>query len=303
MRGIIAFLLFFSLSAQGQFIIDSYRFGAAGLLLDDYPTASAAYSLRLLRTAYTGDAIVVRRSSNNDTLAIGFSGGVLDTAAMKTFCGTGGTDTCFVRRWYDQSGNAIDFTQPTNANQPTIISSGSIFYFAGEVAVDFDGTNDFLDGPVLSNYITNSTYTFFGVASADTITTTTDNNGIYDNANLWGNAGGYIGLNFRRSPNRVNLFNYDNNYDVIAANINLSEDYIFLNRHAGGNIFLALNNNSESSLASGNASFVSSAARIGRNYASLYFNGKIKELIFYKTDQSSNRTAIETNINNFYSIY
>jgi hypothetical protein len=302
MRGIvISFLLLFSLSAQGQFVIDSYRFGAAaGLLLDDYPTAAAAYSLRLLRTAYTGDAIVVRRSSNNDTLAIGFAGNFLDTASMKTFCGA---NNCTIRRWYDQSGNAIDFTQTTNGNQPTIIASGSIIYFAGEVAVDFDGTDDFLLGPALSNFITNSTYTFFGVASADTITTNAANNVIFDNTNLWGEAGGYASLNFRNSPNRVSLNNFDGNNDVIDANINLSEDYIFLNRHAGGNIFLALNNNSESSLASGNTSILTTATRIARNYSTLYFNGKIKELIFWKTDQSTNRTAIETNINNFYSIY
>jgi hypothetical protein len=34
---------------------------APSLLLDIYPSASAAYSLRLLRTAYSGSAIRVRR--------------------------------------------------------------------------------------------------------------------------------------------------------------------------------------------------------------------------------------------------
>jgi hypothetical protein len=34
-------------------------------LLDTYSGAAAAYSLRLLRSAYTGDAIRVRRASDN----------------------------------------------------------------------------------------------------------------------------------------------------------------------------------------------------------------------------------------------
>jgi hypothetical protein len=50
-------------------------------LLDDYPNAAAAYSLRLLRTAYTGDAIRVRRASDNTEQDIGFVN-ELDTAAL-----------------------------------------------------------------------------------------------------------------------------------------------------------------------------------------------------------------------------
>ena len=36
---------------------------APSLLLDTYPNAAVAYSLRKLRTAYSGSAIRVRRSS------------------------------------------------------------------------------------------------------------------------------------------------------------------------------------------------------------------------------------------------
>jgi hypothetical protein len=34
-----------------------------------------------------------------------------------------------------------------------------------------------------------------------------------------------------------------------------------------------------------------------------YFNGRIREIIFYNSDQSANRPAIEANINNQYDIY
>ena len=42
-------------------------------LLDTYPNAAAAYSVRKLRTAYTGSAIRVRRSSDNAEQNIGFT--------------------------------------------------------------------------------------------------------------------------------------------------------------------------------------------------------------------------------------
>jgi hypothetical protein len=37
--------------------------------------------------------------------------------------------------------------------------------------------------------------------------------------------------------------------------------------------------------------------------SSIYFNGNQSELIFYTTDESTNLSGIQTNINDFYSIY
>ena len=43
---------------------------------------------------------------------------------------------------------------------------------------------------------------------------------------------------------------------------------------------------------------------LGSNYSSSYYlNGYISEFMIYPTDQSANRTGIETNINTEYTIY
>lgn len=58
------------------------------LISDLYPNAAVAYSLRKLRSAYTGSAIRVRRSSDNTEQDFGFtSTGELDTNAIETFVG------------------------------------------------------------------------------------------------------------------------------------------------------------------------------------------------------------------------
>ena len=58
------------------------------LLLDTYPNAAVAYSLRKLRTAYTGSAIRVRRFVDNAEQDFGFdTNGDLDTAPMLDFVG------------------------------------------------------------------------------------------------------------------------------------------------------------------------------------------------------------------------
>ena len=93
-------------------------------LLDTYPNAAAAYSVRALRIAYTGSAIRVRRASDNAEQDIGFTVfGNLDTTALTSFCsGTNG----FVTTWYDQSGNNNPLFKNSATNQPRIVNSGEI---------------------------------------------------------------------------------------------------------------------------------------------------------------------------------
>jgi hypothetical protein len=332
MRGIvISFLLFFSLSAQGQFIIDSYRFGGAAgpinnPLLDSFPSAHSAYSLRLLRTAYTGDAIVVRRA-NNDTLSIGFASGYLDTAAMKTFCGTGGSDSCTVRRWFDQSGNARNVAQTTTANQPTIMRAGAIVYYEGVVAIDFDGTNDVLTAATATdwNFLHQSGIYFnFGVSKAGNVA---DPNAVY---NIWGNTtsvvnrGAVFNFDDRSSASRNNGFTFAMALTagnlVNSPNNIVTPNVLFLhtvytdanNATAAEKNGIAVNGGSYSKLNTGTSNAFTTNATYPLSFGSnrnssgvfeLFLTGQIFEQIFYASDQSSNRAAIETNINNFYSIY
>ena len=93
-------------------------------LLDLYPTAYAAWSLRRLSSTYSGAAIEVTRTSDSATQDIGFDGETenLDTNALATFAGS---NTCVVSIWYDQSGNSRDISIPS-AKRPTIVSSGTL---------------------------------------------------------------------------------------------------------------------------------------------------------------------------------
>ena len=107
-------------------------------LLDTYPSAAAAYSVRLLKSDYTGNAIRVRRSSDNAEQNIGFDGsGNLDTTALTSFCSD--TDG-FVTIWYDQSGNGINVAQGTATLQPQIVSGGSVLLVNGKPAIFSNGT-------------------------------------------------------------------------------------------------------------------------------------------------------------------
>jgi hypothetical protein len=115
-------------------------FAAGNLLLDDYPNASLAYSLRKLDKDYSGSAIRVRRSNDNAEQDIGFVGNELDTASLKTFVGTGNSG--FVTVWYNQADSAGVFgtknaTQTTAANQPRIVNAGTVERANGKPSIRF----------------------------------------------------------------------------------------------------------------------------------------------------------------------
>lgn len=111
-------------------------------ILDTYPNASAAYSLRKLRAAYSGSAIRVRRSSDDSEQDIGFdSNNELDQTALTTFVGAGDG---FVVTWYDQTGG-INFTQTVAFNQPQIVLNGAVIVENSKPALDFNGTAHYME--------------------------------------------------------------------------------------------------------------------------------------------------------------
>jgi hypothetical protein len=100
--------------------------------------ATVAYSLRKLRSDYSGNAILVRRSSDNVTQAIGFDvSGSLDQSALTSFIGA---NSGYVVTWYDQSGFNNHVTQSNLSSQPRIVNAGTIETFNGKPAVYFNGS-------------------------------------------------------------------------------------------------------------------------------------------------------------------
>jgi hypothetical protein len=303
------------------------------LLLDDYPNAAAAYSLRKLDKDYTGSAIRVRRSNDNSEQDIGFtSSGDLDTASLKTFVGTGNSG--FVTVWYNQGDSAnLNFTQTTAVNQPRIISNNIIDTRLGEPSLNFQASNNnFME-------VSSSTATFsflhktgkkslFYVIGAN-FTGGSDPNESYvilDNTALSSvNTGYAMSYDDRSSLSRNNvIFNFitrgvvnqptisavtaNNYFQPFTANL-LSQFIDNDNATAslrnslyynGGS--LSQTNTFTNTASNGNASF---NMRMGRRANNTDFNlkGYISEIIIYDSDQSSNRTGIETNINSYYGVY
>jgi hypothetical protein len=268
----------------------------ASLLLDLYP-ATAAYSLRKLRTAYSGSAIRVRRSSDNAEQDIGFSGNDLDTTSLLTFVGAGDG---FVVTWYDQQG-ANNLTQGSSVSQPQIVSSGSLITRGGKGAVKFLNSRLLYNANVFNTGGLNTSH--FSVSNNDASP----------------NSVGTI-ISTGTTFNTIRLFNERssiNKRQMIINNVSAVNYVVEMSTfRTDGNPLLQSNFIDSSYNMSGfdNGNVGTTNTFVGTAILTILqmgvqintttpLNGTIQEYIGFNTDESANRTAIETNINDYYAIY
>lgn len=238
-------------------------------LLDAYPGAAAAYSLRQLSSTYSGDAIRVRRSSDNAEQNIGFVSNELDTASLETFCS--GTDG-FVAIWYDQSGNAANATQQSRTDrQPQIVSNGT---YLGYITMNPSPPSRLY---LISDYeyTTSQPFSSFIVAQSTghAILGSTDNSTAYY-ANAHDGTGGFYSYSGFTIPDY-----YSNGSSIQSSPVD---------------VFNATSSFAElttlATLTSG-----STNAALGYRSGAQYNNMRLKEYIIYD-NQTISRTGVEDNI-------
>jgi hypothetical protein len=302
--------------------------------LDTYTGASAGYSVRLLRTAYTGAAMRVRRDTaggtgDDDEADIAFDSGVisLDSAISNASAGVtattlgefinvgtvggttytnpdslSGTASCFVDEWKDQSGNANHASQATFGSQPQIHSgtvNTDLITENGKPVLSFLAsgkmeTNLTINSNPISAFVTaydggaagNRRYTFVGIGSKSI-------DDSYRNYSLesWYNTSHKL-LAGNGSSFDVNEITYTGLMQptVLTGIYNSSGNNLFANGVASGS-------NPVSTYTTGGSGFLL------LSYRNLTSNTKMSEVVIYASDQSSNRTGIETNLNDYFQIF
>lgn len=292
------------------------------LLLDTYTNASTAYSItRKLNTSYSGNAIKVRRSSDNVEANIGFdTNGNLNESALLSFIGA---NSGFVSTIYDQSGNGRDAVQTTNSFQPQIVSSGSIIKQNNKPSMLFDGINDRLT--ITNNEFSTATQVSFICVDSPASNQASDTLGFFrlscgDSATRFFALGNNTGL---LSGEKITFAWYDastngrlgaSTYNFNSGNLYLewlnvltNSTVIFQN---GNSVIINLTsgittttNNTPNAASSGNTitigGFISSGSFITGA------SGYVSEWILWLNTNSklSSRFGIENNINLYYNIY
>ena len=305
---------------------NSYRYASgSGLPYTpplDAQNAAAAYSIRKLRTDYTGNCI---RISDNPTFSgstkdVGFdSNGYLDISELYT--------NSYIRTWYDQSGNGLDFIQNSTNKSPLISLSGIVEEVNGIAAMYFNGSNHFLQ--ILSS---TSSFNFFHNGSKSSFYFVGQ---VGDTANpsfqsvLLGNSRGSndVGINFWYSDisgrndaliqsgyrgvggsNAVSYISPNNtflpNNQFLSVNeLDFSDPTLtdrWMTQFNNDSILKGNTQNVGFSTSNADENLTLMAEGSGTNW---WTKGFCQELIIYDTDQSANKATLQTNINDYFSIY
>jgi hypothetical protein len=203
----------------------------------------------------------------------------------------------FVETWYDQSGNGNDATQSVAASQPKIVDAGVLV----SGGIDFDGVDDRLTCPSLYS----SDISIFNVAT----TSNTVNTGNFmrmvhlcdgsDSFQITRGGSTEIGKLLSKNTafqSGAPAFRHGdiNGINLISAVTSSTDTDAFIDG--------SLQSNGSLTLGSGNSTTTTIGARDDL-LSSGFFAGSHAEIIIYPSDQSANRPAIETNINDHYNIY
>jgi hypothetical protein len=272
------------------------------LILDQVTGAIHAYSnARLLRTAYSGNLIEVRRSSDNTATGIGASGGELNQSDLTTFTGGGNG---FTRTKYDQVGSR-DMVQTTNANQPQIVVSGSVVTVSGKPYAQYNGSSTVLaTGTATPILDANSTvFVVFESQSGENI------QGVFEElrADL-SDIGKRIILisDTRNTLFRHTIYNTSGtNYFLnFPSQQPVNTKRIFFYKKNGNDIDVFDQTGLIASQTILDAFGVNTVLELGRQLAgNLYFGGKIAELLIWNRALTSGEmTTVTNNIKSFYSI-
>lgn len=254
-----------------------------GLFLDYYQGSIGAYSLRKIRSGYSGNCIEVYNGTSYAD--IGFdSNNLLDLTALASHCGA---NDGLVSKWYDQSYQGNTAVQTNSTLMPKI--------YDGTTGVELDNskptlqwTNKYMtaQGVEINGYLASA-----AVADIDYSTVAAALWAILDSYN---DGSEVIGL---PSPLRIQY-----RLDSIDMHINKSSArmLLFTNYDTTTQTFSVDGSATTATVSTTN---IATGLEIGKRLNANSYTGSIQSLIFWGNDQSANRADIETALNDYYGIY
>jgi len=265
-----------------------------------------AYSLRLVNPSYTGAAIRVINDSNVEA-DIGFVEEELDTTALLNHCGSGDG---YITIWYDQaqngatgSGNDASYGNPyfTPVNRPKIVSAGSVLTDGGKPCLFVEDSSLQLESQV--DFTPNGTMIAY-VASKD--------------ASADFNSGMILG-DFQGTSNQQNriwekttqiegkVHGSNTNYTFASPEdgtvVGAGQKLVAFYRDSSNYWYIDRNSVTSGSSLNRNYNFCVQTLFNGYNTIAYSYHGNVQEIVMFNTDKSSERAAIKSNINTYYSIY
>lgn len=273
--------------------INPYRYSLG--LLDQYGGAAAAYSLRALSIDYTNPVVRVRR--DNDNAEQDFTATEVSDGTLAAWVGAGNDG--FVRTWYDQSENGNNANQTVATDQPKIVDNGAVALENGKPCLSFNGSTHKLAGPIISSIVGTQPRYFATVSKSTRVAENTIIT--WDTSDIGGAfvmSSDALSVRFRFTAGQERL-------GVITTGVNLIS--WLLPPPANNSNLSSVSCNGIATPLTLNRSINTQPIPffIGEIYQNTTnkFSGTMQEIVLYSGNQSTNRAAIEANINSHYNIF
>ena len=203
------------------------------------------------------------------------------------------TVTGFVQTWYDQSGEGNDAEQIAADKQPKIVDGGVLV--SGGILSDGAGT--FLEFDSTLSITDEFDIFFTGTATASNWTTLQRSPyGLSTNSDY---------PRFNDDSYRYTINGTDSGLTNYNSGFTIGADTPFIynfNRNSSDSVGCQINGTAQTNRATLSGTHkISQLFRRGTNTTQIW-DGTMSEMIFYDSDQTANRPAIETNIANQYGI-
>ena len=288
------------------FLVNPQTFGGSSYLVDDY-SIPVAYSVRKISSTAT-NCLRVRRDSDNAEQDIGFSGNNLDTSSLSTFVGA---NSGYVTKWYNQgtSGSGADLVQATAGNQPRIVNAGTNDTDNGVICIYSSGdwmqsTNHDLGITTRSSFVVTSMINNLQNYGIYSVHTGTGND--FDRTDSYTYAQYNSTLNYDHSIAGSSSTDYRQQQGT-GVNTAIPQRIVTEIVASGtGTFYLdgtSTSTDSSFTAFTGSTNQLLLGARYVSGAVTLAGNNRFQEMLFFQSDESANRTDIESDINTYYSIY
>lgn len=275
------------------FLVNPQTFpSSTSYLLDTY-TAAAAYSLRQLKTGVTS-VVRVRRSSDNaesDFTATEITDGTLASWV--------GANNGFVTKLYEQSGSGkSDIVNTVAGQQPKLVNAGTVYTDTnGLPYIVFDGIDDDLITNAGFMPATVTDWWSFSALHNQQILITKD-----VGASTYG---WLVVADTGSNVDATYTVQGGTQYNAISSPITTGGKLLTTKYDRGSEIRAYVNGTSVASavVPATDLRTTTGLVQVGASAVNGHNNSELYELIFFDTDESANRTDIESDINTHYSIY
>lgn len=268
----------------------------ANYLLDRYPGAAQALSLRQLASGITHVARV-RRSSDN--VEDDFTAPEITNGALTTWVGAGNDG--FVVTLYDQSGNGRHSTQATANSQMKIVDGGTLVTENGKPILLHDGVDDgfsFTPPALIDDLLVICVQTVTDLAASRILSMSATDNDDFKPDGL------IIGESLFGFGDVTGQTSDANRLDTPVPPLN----QLYIRSHQKNSTALNVRENGSVIVSKSPITMTLSTDRAAIGYAvqdgpgTSPWIGTMGDLIVYTSDESANLTAIEQDVADYYGI-